>query len=1054
MSIHFNKNTLLFLPVLLIISALVISLIPNSAFASRYSDTTDLKQKVAMYDYGLMLYGCFLQNDGVETNGSKVENGQLFYFGPGVSNVGAVSFTPQIVSSVSDLGDDNYTYCGQNDGQLSKSALSSWGVSGLDLVCAMGYKREGNGSDCKQSTDKNFQAWGGINGGDSRANAFKRALNNLVGVNIDSPGDDVAYVYWRNYVVQGCTTGRGVPADQTSVSGDLRYELQEISGTGQVTTVYSGGNKKSDYPKGNNRGNIPNNVTCGTALNNANGKFAAYFKAITEKQATQACQQAGYQNVPGGSFPGKNDLTACIQGSLNKGVDGFCESTYPDYSYQGAAISRDSERKACAFGQGRTLDYSDQNTGNLDDPGQQANTTSCALQGIGWIVCPLTTAMAGITDSLYGWIQNFLKVQPLNINIDASDNTTYIAWSSMRTFANLVFVIVFLIIIFSQLTGSGVSNYGVKKMLPRLVVAAILVNISYWVAAIAVDVFNILGSGVYAIVRNLPLGNISITDNIWETVLGWLLAGGAGGSLAIGGYALLTGAAAGTLTAAMWIAIVFVLGAVLALVIAFLILAARQALIIVLIIIAPLAFVAYILPNTEKYFTLWRKALTTLLLFYPLFALLFSGSYIVGMIIIGSAGQANDEAAVGMTVILGMAVMVVPLAITPLIMRFSTGVLGTVAGMINNKNKGLIDRARKVRDRKNGLAVNEAFGQPGRRNPFSRVYRRMQSSARGDAQRQKIVDANNAATYGRTNKGTDLSLGVNLAQQQEELVGAEHKAEFDEMKSNKDPILVNAREAAKIRQARTAQEGIEVANSRVGSARSVLQTRMSERYNTDASLVTEAAGIGGQNAESRIRAAAVSTIIEESNKAIAAERTTMSKMAVGYDHQTDKVLPGGLFSEMTNISNSAERRAAAASQIMKTGGDGDIHKTLDYLSSISGTGEEASTIQQQVAADIGGRKPLALGAADMANMGRGQYKGNFQQKILGRISAGKVSADALHGASADELQEFVKAIPQLGVNDPQRAILKKAIADYKSNVNYRPPADEIARSINDIQSRL
>lgn len=681
--------------------------------------------------------------------------------------------------------------------------------------------------------------------------------------------------------------------------------------------------------------------------------------------------------------------------------------------------------------------------------------TACKIEGIGWIICPFTVAMAGLTDSLYDWIVNFLRVQPLNINTGASDNTTYIAWASMRTFANLIFVIVFLVIIFSQLTGAGVSNYGVKKMLPRLVIAAILVNVSFWIAAIAVDVFNIVGSGVYALVRNLPLGNISITDNIWETVLGWLLAGGAAGSLAIGSGAVLAASSGGALlTAGMWMAIVFVLGAVLSLIVAFLIMAARQALIIILIVISPLAFVAYILPNTERYFTLWRKALTTLLVFYPLFALLFSGSYIAGMIIIGSAGQADNEAAVGMTVILGMAVMVVPLAITPLIIRFSSGILGTVAGMINNKNRGLIDRARKVKDRKTGLAVNETFGRPGSRNPFSRVYRRMQSSARGDAQRQKIVDANNAATYGRSNKGTDLSMGVNLAQQQEELVGAEHKAEFDEMKSNKDFISVNNPNAAKINQARTAQEGIEIANSRTGSARSVLQTRMSERYNANPNLVTEAAGIGGQNAESRIRAGALSTIIEESNKAIAAERTTMSKTAVGDTTDISGARVPGLDSIMRDTAQSAERRAAAASQIMKTGGDSDIHKTLDYLSSISGSGEAASTIQQQVAADIGGRKPLALGAADMANMGRGQYKGEFKQKILGRISAGKVSAEALHGASADELQEFAQAIPQLDVNDPQRAILKAAIANYKSNVNYRPPADEIARSINDIESRL
>ena len=35
-----------------------------------------------------------------------------------------------------------------------------------------------------------------------------------------------------------------------------------------------------------------------------------------------------------------------------------------------------------------------------------------------------------------------------------------------------------------------------------------------------------------------------------------------------------------------------------------------------------------------------------------------------------------------------------PLAVTPLLVKFSSGLLGTVAQFTNNKNKGLIDRAK------------------------------------------------------------------------------------------------------------------------------------------------------------------------------------------------------------------------------------------------------------------------------------------------------------------------------------------------------------------------
>ena len=56
----------------------------------------------------------------------------------------------------------------------------------------------------------------------------------------------------------------------------------------------------------------------------------------------------------------------------------------------------------------------------------------------------------------------------------------------------------FLAIIISQLTGFGISNYGIKKMLPRLIIAAILVNLSIYICQIAVDLSNILGYGLRA----------------------------------------------------------------------------------------------------------------------------------------------------------------------------------------------------------------------------------------------------------------------------------------------------------------------------------------------------------------------------------------------------------------------------------------------------------------------------------------------------------------------------------------------------------------------------
>lgn len=44
----------------------------------------------------------------------------------------------------------------------------------------------------------------------------------------------------------------------------------------------------------------------------------------------------------------------------------------------------------------------------------------------------------------------------------------------MRNIANVVFVVMFLVVIYSLLTGRGVGNYNIKRMLPRFIVGAIL----------------------------------------------------------------------------------------------------------------------------------------------------------------------------------------------------------------------------------------------------------------------------------------------------------------------------------------------------------------------------------------------------------------------------------------------------------------------------------------------------------------------------------------------------------------------------------------------------
>ena len=126
-----------------------------------------------------------------------------------------------------------------------------------------------------------------------------------------------------------------------------------------------------------------------------------------------------------------------------------------------------------------------------DKPAEQADkdddaTTSCsgtALGSIGWIVCPVSNFMAWITDQLYQQVAQYLAVQPLQ---SGSDGTLFRFWAIMRDLANIAFIIVSLIVIYSQVTSVGISNYGIKKMFPRLVVSIIVVNMSFLVCSAAI----------------------------------------------------------------------------------------------------------------------------------------------------------------------------------------------------------------------------------------------------------------------------------------------------------------------------------------------------------------------------------------------------------------------------------------------------------------------------------------------------------------------------------------------------------------------------------------
>ena len=420
-----------------------------------------------------------------------------------------------------------------------------------------------------------------------------------------------------------------------------------------------------------------------------------------------------------------------------------------------------------------TYEQTSTSTISIESPSENSTSTSCDVQGIGWIICPVSNWLADGIDYMYSALQEFLKTKPLETTNQNSG--IYLAWVIMRNISNVAFIVAFLVIIYSQLTSVGISNYGVKKMLPRLVIAAVLVNLSFTFCAVLLDLSNIAGYAFQDAFMGIKNTISTVGENTstwtWSEVISTALSNGA---LAVGaGYAV-------SLALTTEILPMLVPAATLAgltLLFILLIMAARQALIIILIIVSPLAFVCYLLPGTEKWFKKWRDLFFTMLVFFPAFAVVFGGAQLAGILIIQNASGSNGA----IMHVLGMLVQIIPLAITPLIMKFSGGVLGKFAGFVNDKNKGLYDRSKNyAKDRRETIKNKKlANANMARFNP-NRLRRWADHKGRALKKDLETSQKNAENSFRDTARYKKLDLDARQASRRADLLSAQDDNRYTE----------------------------------------------------------------------------------------------------------------------------------------------------------------------------------------------------------------------------------------------------------------------------------
>ena len=440
----------------------------------------------------------------------------------------------------------------------------------------------------------------------------------------------------------------------------------------------------------------------------------------------------------------------------------------------------------------------------LDPDGTQTGSAPqpvCEADGFGWVICPLINMMAQITETVAEFLDDYLRIQPLTTD---TDSVLYKGWSNIVGIANILLIIAFIFIVFSQVTSIGIGNYGIKKLLPRIIAAAILINISYFICAILVDLSNITGSAISNLIYS-NLGGIS-GDAQEEGFVGGVknVAGNvAAGLIGVSGLVI--------------VAFFFLIPAVVAILSIFVVLAARTAIITLLIIIAPLAFAAWILPNTDKWFRKWWDIFLQMLVVYPAIMAIFAASTAAASIVVDSTGaSAGETPGPGnlFPLLIGLLIQALPLFALPALIKLSSGVLArldtmTRGGRFAKAGQGFFEKARDRRvqnvgarmasnswqgkdidaSTRRGRALQRTQRRLGQTSAFTGGYKArrdfMQSSQKSDADRlqqdalaRRLQDDNSSLAArstlrGSTGQAIARARGVQI---QDKMIGEEVSA--------------------------------------------------------------------------------------------------------------------------------------------------------------------------------------------------------------------------------------------------------------------------------------
>ena len=686
------------------ISTLLTSL---PAFADGYFDGLSTQEKYKFYVYARALDICFVRagSKAPNSNVEELKKGKIF------NNVGDGSYVGTFPGFTGYNSSGGYFDC--NSAELMSTAVSQFNIqpqgrsSAVEvLLCKIGYRRGTNYTLSEDECINGSGAFGkkkkSAGGKDDRqvdANVYSKGkifevLTNLSGYKngIENSDPSIKYLVSRS-MIRGCIKDDN-PQPRRHNSKD--WEIQDVDSNGNLTNSYYlpgdgqgynvGGSNNREWPQNHYDANI-SEWQCMNIYRRLVESAPKYQEALRQSATDTACVGLADENLK----------AICEDGVNNKGNSKYCEN-----NYSGDALS------ACKQGQSAEIKTPSEGDGG----GEEEEKNSCGVDGIGWLVCPLMSFAGSLGDASYSAISYFLSIDT-KIFEDQPNGGLEQAWKFFRDIANAVFAVIFLWVIFSQISNVGVSNYGIKKILPRLIIGALLVNLSFYICQLAVDISNILGFSLKGVLEGAAskVGTQSAEVGTFNT----LIVGG----LALAGVGLFIFLA---------VSIPTIMALLLALLVVLVILIVRQAAVILLIAISPLAFAAWLLPNTENLFKKWVSMLRGLLIVFPVISLLYGAGKLAGAVLaaVGTDDPNNPKETMQVA---ALAASILPLGATPFVLQSSLNSLGNIGAKIGRMGANAHSRfAGNIKGAAKGRVDNSVIGDTKRK--YSDFMNRKRASRR------------------------------------------------------------------------------------------------------------------------------------------------------------------------------------------------------------------------------------------------------------------------------------------------------------------------------------